>query len=189
MRPLIEDIAAKLPEEFVFTATGLPLGTRLVISLGVFIGLTGLVVAALVTDHGGSGVLLGAIGASIGVGLALTGELAMMLTHAITRPIRDLRRALEQVGTGDYEVRVPVVSSDELGALSNAFNRMAAGLAEREQIRDAFGTYVDREVANLLLSGRFPSEGIAVEVSVMFCDVPGFTAFSERSEPERSWRR
>ena len=59
---------------------------------------------------------------------------------------------------GDYGVRVPIISADELGELSDDFNQMVAGLEERERIRDAFGTYLDKEVAGFILSGQFPEE-------------------------------
>ena len=39
-----------------------------------------------------------------------------------------------------------MVSSDELGELARDFNTMARGLAEREELREHFGTYVDREI-------------------------------------------
>jgi adenylate cyclase len=62
---------------------------------------------------------------------------------------------------------------------------MVRGLGEREQIREAFGTYLDKDVAGYILSGRFPPEGVEVDVSLMFVDVPGFTPFAEqRSAPE-----
>lgn len=183
MRPLIEDIAAQLPDDFEFTHAGLGVSKRLLISLPVFTATTGLIVATLVADGGGSGTLLLAASVSIVVGLILSGELTVMLSAAITRPISDLRSALREVGKGNLEVRAPVTSSDEFGELADDFNKMVAGLAERDQIREAFGTYVDREVAELLLSGRFPAEGVAVDVSIMFCDVPGFTSFAELAEP------
>jgi len=183
MRPLIEEIAARLPDEFSFKPVGLGVSTRLLITLPVFTATTGLIVATLVADGGGSETLLFATAASIVVGLILSGELTQMLSAAITRPISELRAALNEVRNGNFEARAPVASSDEFGELADDFNKMVEGLAERDQIREAFGTYVDREVAELLLSGRFPSEGVVVDVSIMFCDVPGFTSFAERAEP------
>lgn len=182
MKPVIAEIAIRLPERFEFARNGLPIRTRLVISLPIFTALTGIIVSSLVTDGGGTDLLLAAVGSSIVVGIALSGELTVLLSHAITRPIAELSAALARVREGDYAVRVPIVSSDEMGELSHDFNRMAQGLAEREQIRDAFGTYMDREVAELVLSGQFPVDGVDVEVSIMFCDVPGFTSYAERAQ-------
>jgi adenylate cyclase len=185
LRPLVERIASALPDDFQLTANGLSIRRRLLINLPVFASMTGLVVAALVTRGGGTGTLAIGVGAALGVGIALSLELTVLLSRAITSPIRRLREALVLVQGGDYDARVPVLASDELGELSAAFNRMAQGLAERERIRDAFGTYLDKDVAGFILSGRFPDGGVEVEVSIMFCDVPGFTSFAEGvSAPE-----
>jgi adenylate cyclase len=181
LRPLVERIAAELPEDFRFTANGLPLRKRLLISLPVFTATTGLVVAALVSNGGGTRALAISVLASLAVGLALSLELAVLLSRAINNPIGQLREALARVREGDFSARVPVLSSDELGDLSDSFNRMAKGLAEREQIRDAFSTYLDKDVAGFILSGRSPDGGVEVDVTIMFCDVPGFTRFAERA--------
>jgi adenylate cyclase len=55
-----------------------------------------------------------------------------------------------------------------------------AGLRERERIREAFGTYVDREVAEHILREGTALEGEEVEVTAMFIDVRGFTTLAER---------
>jgi adenylate cyclase len=181
MRPALEDLAAALPGDFQFQTSGLAVRARLVLSLFAFTAMTGLVVAAFVTDGGGTSLLATAVVGSLGVGLALSLELTVLLSRAITQPITNLRSALSRVARGDFDVRVPVLSSDELGELSNAFNRMAEGLAERERIRETFGAYVDKDVAGFILSGNFPEEGVEADVSIMFCDVPNFTPFSERA--------
>jgi class 3 adenylate cyclase len=179
MRPAVEDIAAALPEDFEFDSGGLPLRKRLVLSLFAFTAMTALVVAAFVSDGAGTGKLTVAVVGSIVVGWLLSRRLTVLLSYAITEPIANLREALARLGQGDYDVRVPVLSSDELGELSNAFNRMARGLGERERIREAFGTYVDKDVAGFILSGNLPEDGVEVDVSIMFCDVPNFTPFAE----------
>ena len=51
------------------------------------------------------------------------------------RPIRDLAEGTERVAAGDYSQRLPVVQDDDLGALSASFNRMQAGLAERQRLQ------------------------------------------------------
>jgi len=181
VRPAVEDMSAALPENFPFNRNGLPLRKRVVISLPVFTAMTGLVVAGLVTHHGGTRMLAISVLCAVGVGVGISHELTLLLSRAITTPIAQLRHALAMVTRGDYDVRVPVLSSDDLGELSHSFNQMAQGLAEREQIREAFGTYLDRDVAGFILSGQFPEGGVEVDVSIMFCDVRSFTTFAEQA--------
>jgi len=183
MRPVVAELAAALPTDFVFTRNGLPIRKRLILAVPTFTATAGLVVAAFVTEHGGTRMLAISLVVAILVSLAISMELTVLLSRAITDPIVVLRKALQRVSDGDLEVQVPVMSSDDLGELSDAFNRMVRGLAEREQIREAFGTYLDKDIAEFILSGRFPKDGVEVEVTIMFCDVQGFTPFSERSTP------
>ena len=182
MRPVVEDIAATLPEDFPFTANGLLIRKRLKILLPVFTTFVGLVVAALMTGDGGTRSLALSVAAAVGVAMVLSFELTVLLSRSVTAPIAALRVGLARVGEGDYDTRVPVVTSDELGELSHDFNLMALGLAEREQMREAFGTYLDRDIVPIILSGQFPREGVEVTVSIMFVDVRGFTSFAERSD-------
>src|ERR687886_1953610 len=58
---------------------------------------------------------------------------------------------------------------------------MVDGLRERERIREAFGTYVDRDVADHILREGTDLAGEEVEVTMMFIDVRDFTGFAERS--------
>ena len=58
---------------------------------------------------------------------------------------------------------------------------MVGGLRERERIREVFGTYVDRDVAEHILEEGTAMEGEEVEVTLMFLDVRGFTGFAERA--------
>ncbi len=79
----------------------------------------------------------------------------MLLTRSILRPIEDLEAATERIRQGRFDEHVPVTTSDEFGELSSAFNQMVDGLAERERLREAFGTYLDEEVAQHLISEDF----------------------------------
>jgi class 3 adenylate cyclase len=100
-------------------------------------------------------------------------------------PIRDLAEATERVAAGDYSQRVPVVQDDDLGALAASFNRMQAGLAERQRLQAAFGTYVDPALATRLLAqGDDVFTGERREVSVMFVDIRDFTPFAESNTAE-----
>jgi class 3 adenylate cyclase len=101
------------------------------------------------------------------------------------RPIRDLAEGTERVAAGDYSRRLPVVQDDDLGALAASFNRMQAGLAERQRLQAAFGTYVDPALAaRLLEQGDDVFTGERREVTVMFVDVRDFTPFAEANSAE-----
>jgi adenylate cyclase len=121
-------------------------------------------------------VVLGGIGITVGL-------LAVSLAARTTaEPIASVRRALAKVETGDFDVRVPVYDGSQIGQLQLGFNQMVAGLAERERIREAFGTYVDPDVAEHVLSEGTDLAGEELEVTIMFVDVRDFTGFAERTE-------
>ena len=128
------------------------------------------------------------------VSVAIAGALTLCFGAPITvaaivspslRPIRDLAEATERVGAGDYSQRLAVVQDDDLGALAASFNRMQAGLAERQRLHAAFGTYVDPALAaRLLEQGDDVFTGERREVTVMFVDVRDFTPFAEAHSAE-----
>jgi adenylate cyclase len=104
---------------------------------------------------------------------------------ASLRPIRDLAEGTKRVAAGDYGRRLPVVQDDDLGALAASFNRMQAGLAERQRLQAAFGTYVDPALATRLLEqGDDVFTGERRQVTVMFVDVRDFTPFAEANTAE-----
>jgi class 3 adenylate cyclase len=144
--------------------------------------ITGLVVAAL-TSEGGGGAALGAdVLIAVGVATTISLELTVLFAKSIVRPIADLQRATEAVREGRYNVAVPVTTGDELGELAASFNQMVEGLAERERLREAFGTYLDKSVAEYIMSEGFSEEGEEVEVSILFCDVRDFTTFAAQAD-------
>lgn len=101
------------------------------------------------------------------------------------RPIQDLAEGTERVADGDYTQRLPVVQDDDLGALAASFNRMQDGLAERERLRAAFGSYVDPALATRLLEqGDDIFSGERRDVTVMFVDIRDFTPFAEANTAE-----
>jgi len=183
MRPLLLDINSSL-SRLSADFWALPLRGRLLIVLPLINLITGLVVAALTTEGGGGANLGADVLVALLVSTTISLELTVMLSKSILRPLRDLTRAVELVRMGDYNVAVPVTTGDELGDLAANFNQMVEGLAERERIREAFGTYLDQEIAEYILSEGFSEEGVEVEVTVLFCDVRDFTSFAERATPQ-----
>ncbi len=127
---------------------------------------------------------------SVVIGCVLTVIFAVPISVGLgfsqsLQPIRDLAKGAERVATGDYGQRLPVVQDDDLGALAASFNRMQAGLAERQRLHAAFGTYVDPALAaRLLEQGDDVFTGERREVTVMFVDIRDFTPFAEANTAE-----
>ncbi|MBX7056649.1 MAG: HAMP domain-containing protein [Leptospirales bacterium] len=119
---------------------------------------------------------------------ALTTAVAWILSQTLARidhrAFRELRAATDAIRSGVYDIRVSVVSRDELGDLGESVNEMAAGLAEKETLRDAFGKMVDPAVRDLALSGALKLGGELREATVLFCDLRGFTTLSEAIPPQ-----
>jgi len=181
-RPLLIDINQQVSPRTEANVSAISLRWRLLLTLPMINAITGMTVAAL-TAEGGGGESLGLdVGIALGVATTIALELTLLVTRSVLRPIADLQKATERVLDGDFSVSVPVTTGDETGELAASFNAMVAGLAERERIREAFGTYLDREVAEYILSEDFDEEGIELEVSVLFTDVRDFTGFAAEAE-------
>ena len=71
---------------------------------------------------------------AIGVGFACALGFAHLLQRSILRPIQSLTRFAGELGDGNLDQVVPVISGDELGKLADAFNKMAAKLRAYRQI-------------------------------------------------------
>jgi adenylate cyclase len=183
MRPVLVDInqsqaAPRLSAE----VSAIPLRVRLMAALPLINLITGLVVAAITSGGGGDAALGLDVLVAVAVATTISLELTVLFAKSILRPIADLRRATQAVREGRYDVSVPVTTGDELGELAASFNQMVQGLAEREQLREAFGTYLDKSVAEFILSEGFAEEGVEREVSVLVCDVRDFTAFARHAD-------
>jgi adenylate cyclase len=109
------------------------------------------------------------------IGIALAG--------GITAPIQTLVAGMQDVLKGQLNKRLPVTREDEIGFLAQSFNEMVEGLEEKEKIRDTFGRFVSRDVAEAVLSERIPLAGERREVSILFQDIRGFTTLSEKTDP------
>jgi adenylate cyclase len=107
----------------------------------------------------------------------------LIAVRSVAEPVGALRNALARVQAGDLSARVDVDDASEIGLLQAGFNTMTAGLAERERIRDAFGTYVDRSVAEHILDSGDTVIAQEVDVTLMFVDVRGFTTYAEYLRP------
>jgi adenylate cyclase len=182
MRPVLEHISHGLPRGFSSIPVGVPLRWKLLGVLPVANVVTGVVVSGLSTDGSASLNDLGLdVVVAVVVAFTISLELTLLLTKSILQPVDDLIDATHAVKRGDLDARVPVASGDELGELAGSFNEMVHGLAERERLHAAFGSYVAPEVAQRVLEEGELLEGQEREVTVVFVDMRDFTRRAGRS--------
>jgi adenylate cyclase len=121
--------------------------------------------------------------AGIGLVFGLFGMKAV--AHAIARPVRTLREAMDQVREGRTDIEVKVDDASEIGRLQAGFNGMVDGLRERERLRDLFGRQVGDDVAREALERGVTLGGQQRTVAALFVDIIGSTELASRERPER----
>ncbi|MFQ5700469.1 MAG: ATP-binding protein [Acidobacteriota bacterium] len=102
--------------------------------------------------------------------LILSSIVWIVILLSLGRPLRELVAGTERVARGRFDEPIPVRGRDELGLLSEAFNRMAASLSELDRMKAEFVATASHELktpltcikgfASLLRSGsRGPLTG------------------------------
>ncbi len=127
------------------------------------------------------------------IGAVLTGLAALLglgsatlIGGGVARPMRRLLEGTKAIEDGHLDIVVPVHSHDEVGRLTESFNRMTEQLRIKERIRETFGRYIDPRVVEGIIDhpAIAQGEGQRRVMTILFCDMKGFTAFSEGMTPQ-----
>lgn len=172
-------------------AAGLKARTIFFWAAGSAVPVAGLMLAAIVSliEKDVSATRLAVIMLALGGVVLIFGfVLTVLSAKSVVVPVRSVRNALTVMGGGDLNVRIPVFDGTELGSLQAGFNQMAAGLRERERIRDLFGRYVGPEVVRDALTrdqlnGVGSLSGEERFVAVLFVDLVGSTGLAATRPP------
>lgn len=183
LRPVLEDIGSRLPDDAKLEVVQVPLRWRLLASLPAVNLITGVAVGGFSAGRGDDLAALGfALLGSAATAVLVSSWLTGFLSTSITTPITQLRDAARRVGRGELSARVPIASTDETGELAQSFNEMAAGLEQRERLREAFGAFVDPDLTDRVMAEGTDFAGEEVDLSLLFMDVRGFTTYAEQAD-------
>ncbi len=111
---------------------------------------------------------------------------SFFISTGITGPVRRLLEGTRAVEAGRLDGSIDVTTRDEIGQLTTAFNNMVEQLRHKERLRETFGRYVDPRVVEGLIDrqSQTASDGERRVMTVLFCDMKGFTSLSEGMTPQ-----
>ncbi|CAA0118524.1 putative protein [Mycolicibacterium vanbaalenii] len=184
LRPVLAAVPAHLSRP---AAPGVR--ARLLLMWTVCTALPGLAIAILLIMRSNGWLL----DASAPIELALTvlalvavvlGLRAMILVSmSISDPVSQVVDAMADVEKGHIDRTIDVYEWSEIGRLQSGFNRMVAGLRERDRLRDLFGRHVGEEVARRAVEQNTSPSGDEREVAVLFIDLADSTQLAIVHEP------
>jgi adenylate cyclase len=103
--------------------------------------------------------------------------ITQFLKSAVITPVKAIGSVCTKVTSGNFSDRVAVKSNDEIGILGNTVNSMALGLHERYEL----SKFVSSKTIESLTQKE---KGQKASFSLLFTDIRGFTAYSEKLNPE-----
>ncbi|WP_458760713.1 adenylate/guanylate cyclase domain-containing protein [Afipia sp. TerB] len=111
---------------------------------------------------------------------------SILVSTGITRPVLRLLDGTRAVEAGHLDGSISVTTRDEIGQLTRAFNHMVEQLRRNERVRETFGKYIDPRVVEGLIDhpALTASDGQRRVMTVLFCDMKGFTSLSEGMTPQ-----
>ena len=112
---------------------------------------------------------------------------ALIISEKTSQPLVELHTAVARVGAGDFDTPMPVRGDDEFGQVALAVNAMAVGLKERDKVKSTFAHYVSHQVMDSILKSGSALQltGDRRRITVLFCDIRGFSTMSEKLPPEK----
>ncbi len=111
---------------------------------------------------------------------------SMIIAQTAVRPVRRLEEGTRRIGSGDYDVNIPVMARDEIGDLTAAFNEMGRSLAIKEELLNEQRRENDRLLLSLMPESvvqryRDGEENIAQkhqDVAIIYADIVGLDEMS-----------
>jgi class 3 adenylate cyclase len=187
LRPLLAGVTKDFAGITAFTAPGVR--ARLLIMWAVCTALPGLAIAALLVMRTNGWIIEKTTRIELAllvlalVAVVLGLRAMILVSLSISDPLREVVAAMADVEHGRIDSTLEVYEWSEIGRLQSGFNRMVAGLRERERLRDLFGRHVGEEVVRRAVEENESLSGDERDVAILFIDLVGSTQLGTTREP------
>ena len=115
--------------------------------------------------------------------IAIAIFLSIFVSRSVSEPLKNLEYAMKGINEDNLDVRMEIISNDELGTVADGFNDMARRLAAAEKVKESFGKYVSKEIRDEILAGKVALDGEMKRVTLLFSDLRDFTTMVEKHHP------
>ena len=105
--------------------------------------------------------------------LSISILLIWFFSKSISVPLRVLAGTAQSIQEGNFEHNFRKAGNDEIGVLTNSFERMSAAL-------NVFGKFTNRDIAVRSMRGELKPGGMPKHATILFTDMRGFTEKSEK---------
>jgi len=176
--------SATLPDDFLPQDNGTSLHASAVLNASSILPEARLVTVFSLTDfHDRQRALMWRI-AGVGVlAILLSSGIAFGFAKQLAEPIRRMVDATVRIKAGKFNINLPPTRTHELNALSVSLTDMATELELKERYHSVLQMVADPQVADELIHGGLRLGGEMREVSILFCDVRGYTSMSVGMDP------
>jgi len=115
---------------------------------------------------------------------------AFLIGKMLKKDTQEIITSVKAVAKGNFNTQINIHRPDELGEIAEGINEMSQGLRLREQIKEAFGRFVNPQIAATFID-KFVKDGSHIKmggqkqhVVILMADLRDFTALSETMEPD-----
>jgi len=117
-------------------------------------------------------------------------SVAFLIGTMLKKDTQEIIASVKAVAKGNFNTQINIHRPDELGEIAEGINEMSQGLRLREQIKEAFGRFVNPKIAATFIDkfvkdgDNFKMGGQKQHTVILMADLRDFTALSETMEPD-----
>ena len=136
--------------------------------------------------------ILDLLGIIIGLVFVCFLVLLILINHSIIKPIRVLKNGVQQIAEGNLGVQIPISGDDEIGDITEVFNRMSSNISEHMQemaaLNDGYYKFVPSIFFDILHRKNVCEiklgDNKKVPLGILNVQINGFHEYAKKMESE-----